>query len=130
MAADSAELCISKICELTVQQRAKEIRLITKIFSNLINNRNEERYKNLNFEKISKKLQSSNLFIDLLLIGGFVISPNQQRLYFDDSKMNDLLDINKLLQSKLNKLNKLNSNGNKKNEQSENEQKYSNYNNE
>ena len=47
-------------------------------------------------------MNKSQAFIDLLLISGFVISANQTRLYFDDEKMNQLLDVNKLLQHKLN----------------------------
>ena len=82
-----------------IQEREKAIKLINKIFSNLISNENEEKYKDLNFLKISTKLPTC--CITLLLIAGFVISPNNERLYFDDEKRNALLDTNKLLQSKL-----------------------------
>ena len=72
---------------------------MTKVFSNLIAHPNDEKFKDLNLAKLSAKLQTAPVFIELLLIAGFIASPDESRLLFDDAKRNDLLDLNKALQS-------------------------------
>lgn len=101
MSTKTADECLSEIWQLSIDDRTKPIKLINKIFSNLINNPNDDNFKDINFEKVQQKLSTSQSFIDLLLIAGFVIHPNQKRLYFDDQKRNNLLDTHKLLQHKL-----------------------------
>merc|ERR1719361_3275682 len=102
MASCSANDCLVHIWRLDSAKRTSGLKLITKIFSNVIANPKEEKYKDLNFTKIATKLEAFEPFVDLLIIGGFVISPNGERLYFDDEKMKDLLELNKVIEVAIN----------------------------
>lgn len=75
------------------------IKLLQKIFVNIINNPKDEKYQNVNFKAISKRLED-DILIQLLMDSGFTKSDNCDRLLFDITKLDHL----KIVNDKLSKL--------------------------
>ena len=72
-------------CKHRKLQRDKGIKLVLKIFTNILNNPSEiEKYGNLNFDKINKKLSMCQPALQLLSIAGF----NE---YCDDTRSRRLI---------------------------------------
>eukprot|EP01084_Bolivina_argentea_P006917 13073_1 len=90
---------ISGIFNLVEPHRTTNIKLINKIFENIINHPTNKRFQDLNYEKISKKLHKS--CIDLLLNVGFVVTSNNSRLKFKEKYLERLRDAHKLLQDSI-----------------------------
>ena len=65
------EDCIISIKELPQSQRQRGIKLYLLIGNNIINNPNERKYKFLHYDKICKKFNKMEIFINLMLHSGF-----------------------------------------------------------
>eukprot|EP01084_Bolivina_argentea_P052484 96422_1 len=80
-----------------------ELKLLYKIFTNIINNPENEKYGNLNCKRILAKLEHKTVSIQLLLNSGFKQSDDDTRLIFTRSALELLkithLKIQKLLSS-------------------------------
>ena len=84
--------------------RNKGTKLLLKIFGNLLNNLSElEKYGNLNFIKISKKLEKCNPAIHLLFIARFEKSNDGKRLIWknNEESINDLKNVYNALKQKI-----------------------------
>ena len=79
------------------RDRAKYVKLLLKIFNNIINNPSNEKYRNLNFNAINKKINSNKLCLNILNHCGFYKSPDGNRLLFDSKNINKLKRIKLLL---------------------------------
>ena len=72
--------------------RNEGIKLLLKIYQNIINNPSEtEKYGDLNFKKISKRLSKCKPALDLLLLSGFEKSSNNRRLIWKNTQNNILI---------------------------------------
>ena len=81
--------------------RSKAIKLLLKIYKNIINNPNQiKKYGDLHFGKISKKLSKCEPALDLLLLSGFRKSNNDTRLIWTDGDNNNIVLLNHI-QTKL-----------------------------
>ena len=76
-------------------------KLLLRIFNNIINNPNKQKYKNLDFNIISKKFSKCPSCINILRCAGFYKSKNGHRLIFDEYKLDKLKKIKNLLLNKI-----------------------------
>ena len=81
--------------------RNKAIKLLLKIYKNIINNPKEtKKYGDLHFGKIKQKLSKCQPAMDLLLLSGFKKSNNDTRLIWTDENDNKIVLLNHI-QTKL-----------------------------
>eukprot|EP01084_Bolivina_argentea_P285146 488916_1 len=73
------------------------IKLLHKIFLNIIKNPNKQKYQDLKTKIICQKLEKCDILLQLLLQSGFNKSNNDQRLIFDVTKLDYIKDVNKQL---------------------------------
>eukprot|EP01084_Bolivina_argentea_P149946 261865_1 len=69
-----------------LDQKRNGIKLVLRIFENIVENPNEIKYRNLNANRVFKKLQQCNELRQLLLESGFKTSNDGKRLIFDTTK--------------------------------------------
>eukprot|EP01084_Bolivina_argentea_P289571 497270_1 len=81
---------LTSLSQLSEEDKQKGIKLILKIFDNIINHPHNLRYQNLNLSVIMRKLQKSKTFIDLLCEVGFKKSNDGKTLLFDMKLFNNL----------------------------------------
>eukprot|EP01084_Bolivina_argentea_P297522 512585_1 len=82
------------------EERLQIVKLIQKIFRNIINNSEIDTYRSIHLKAIKKKLKnhiSYNLFVNVMLNAGFNLSHNGSRLIFHKYKLNELKMDYKLL---------------------------------
>eukprot|EP01084_Bolivina_argentea_P209758 357221_1 len=70
--------------------RKKDVKLIQKIFTRIIDNPTDEKYRKLNVEKLSQKLHNYDLWLRLLVGVGFRTSTDGNLLVFDIEYINYL----------------------------------------
>lgn len=82
-------------------ERKRAVKLLTKIFGNLLSNPSNPKYGDLNLVKINKKFGNSSPAMDLLTFVGFARSEDGQRLKWNgaDSNMKRLRSIHDALQT-------------------------------
>eukprot|EP01084_Bolivina_argentea_P234612 394979_1 len=71
--------------------------LTLKILQNVINHPQNNKYKNLNLNRISNRLGKSHKYLQLLLQAGFQYSNDKKRLIFDPKYSHKLLTVYDLL---------------------------------
>eukprot|EP01084_Bolivina_argentea_P185635 320117_1 len=89
-------LCLQNI-SCALKQYAvinKEVALLKTIFNNILQNPNEKKYKNLNANRITKKLPNLQR---LLYDAGFHKSNDNHRLLHDNETINQLLKVNEMI---------------------------------
>ena len=88
-------------------RREKAINLFTKIITNIISSPNEQKYQNLNHEKIQNKFIQfqCKFMVELLVLSGFVIDGDRLVLMKENNKIEEVLnklnERNKYEQDKL-----------------------------
>eukprot|EP01084_Bolivina_argentea_P081117 146903_1 len=93
---------------MTTKEEQKGIQLLIKILGNILAHPNEERYRNLNFVKVSQKLQKCPGLMGILLKAGFHVTSNRERILFDVNKLSEMEQIyQSLLSHKINHADKL-----------------------
>eukprot|EP01084_Bolivina_argentea_P306065 528806_1 len=85
------EDAFSFFTQLNDIEREKSRNLLIKICKNILNEPNNEKYRDLNFMKMSKKFAKCTICMELLLSVGFEKSIDGQRL-----KLNNTTELNKL----------------------------------
>eukprot|EP01084_Bolivina_argentea_P183658 316877_1 len=76
-------------------QRIKDDRkFLSKIVSNILNEPKNKKYHDINWVKLSHRLNDESCFIELLLISGFSRSHNSERLLFDEKQLHKLQLLN------------------------------------
>eukprot|EP01084_Bolivina_argentea_P149944 261862_1 len=92
-----------------LDQKRNGIKLVLRIFENIVENPNEIKYRNLNANRVFKKLQQCNELRQLLLESGFKTSNDGKRLIFDTTKTININHLkNKLKDRKNTKITDLN----------------------
>ena len=83
--------------------RDKGVKLLNKIFTNILNNPNELKFRDLNFSKIRAKLDKCRPAFYILFVAGFNQSPDGSRLQWQNTTitMPKLIEANNGLQAKL-----------------------------
>eukprot|EP01084_Bolivina_argentea_P268224 455519_1 len=82
---------IAHICNLSAYNT--KIKLLCKIFENVLQFQNCDRYRNLNLSRIRQKLNNCEFCMQLLKIAGFSVSDNGKRLVFNVSDLSSLENI-------------------------------------
>eukprot|EP01084_Bolivina_argentea_P254795 428421_1 len=88
---------IPMLSVLPTLQRSKDLKLINKIFSNVLKYPNKAKYKRLDKTKLGMKLMNSTLWFELLSLAGFDERCDKSKLIFDITKLDRLKYINNLL---------------------------------
>merc|ERR1712048_950287 len=83
--------------------RDRGVKLCNKIFSNILNNPNDMKFRDLNFSKIRAKLDKCRPAFYLLFVAGFNQSPDGSRLQWQNTTvtMPMLIKTNNGLQAKI-----------------------------
>eukprot|EP01084_Bolivina_argentea_P210379 358100_1 len=71
---------LSDLWQINQLDRVKGLKLLSKIFMKILKEPSEEKYANLNLQKIKQKFMKCTPCFDLLLIAGFKISSDNTRL--------------------------------------------------
>eukprot|EP01084_Bolivina_argentea_P062223 113761_1 len=87
------------LSEIEEQEKEKTVKLLTKILKKIIANPTVDKYCKLKIATIQQRLSYSKLCIDILLSAGFHKSTNNQKLFFDKTKLDDLKKIYQALLS-------------------------------
>ena len=82
------------------EEENKSIKLILRIINNIIQNPNNNKYKDISILRILNKLNNRNKYINLLLKFGFDKSNDGKRLIFNLNKLNKLKQLHQLLTHK------------------------------
>jgi len=97
---------LTDLWEIPESDREKGVKLLNKIYSNILSNPNDPKFRDLNFSKIRKKLDKCRPAFYLLYTAGFNQNATGDRLQWQNNKitMKLLLDANNGLQAKRNGL--------------------------
>eukprot|EP01084_Bolivina_argentea_P022421 41670_1 len=87
---------ISAISNLNHNEREHGLKLIYKIFNNILLHPNDAKYCSLNAIRLSQKLSHHTIWFKLLINAGFYESKSDNRLIFDSEKLALLKHINNL----------------------------------
>ena len=88
-------------------RREKAINLFTKILTNILSSPNEQKYQNLNHDKINAKFIQfqCEFMLDLLILSGFVIDGKRLILQKENNKIELILNaLNEKIKSEQDKL--------------------------
>merc|ERR1719410_114598 len=78
---------LTDLWELPEVDRNKGIKLLTKVYSNILANPQDPKFRDLNFSKIRKKLDKCRPAFYLLFTAGFSQSVDGQRLQWQNNKI-------------------------------------------
>ena len=95
---------LTDLWEIPEEDRNKGIKLLSKIYNNILNNPNDPKFRDLNFSKIRKKLDKCRPAFYLLFTAGFSQSVDGTRLQWQNNKITQKLlsDANAGLIAKIN----------------------------
>ena len=79
----------------------KDLRLLIKILTNIINHPNEQKYRDINAMRVKKLFINGDECFQLLFHAGFQISNNNERLLCNDPYFNRIKSLIQKLQSAL-----------------------------
>merc|ERR1712228_352924 len=79
--------CLTDLWALPDSDRDKGVKLLNKIFSNILNNPNDLKFRDLNFSKIRAKLDKCRPAFYLLFVAGFNQSSDDSRLQWQNTKI-------------------------------------------
>eukprot|EP01084_Bolivina_argentea_P103888 186054_1 len=93
--------------QISKEQRNRLTSLLMKIFDNILKYPSIQQYRNLNYQRIAKKidLSSVNVLLQILLTAGFSFNDDAKRLVFDVTNLDTLKSINKLIKYESLKIN-------------------------
>ena len=80
-----------------IEKHQKEVQLLQTICTKILEDVNNDKYKDLSLNKITSELNQCKTCINLLYNAGFYTSDNGKRLLFDITKINELKSVNKIL---------------------------------
>ena len=83
--------------EYNVKYHLKEIKVILQLFNRILSNPNENKYKVINFGRLSNKLNHCKLCIDILHSVGFVKNDNGQRLFYKSTNIEKIANKYQIL---------------------------------
>eukprot|EP01084_Bolivina_argentea_P159200 277275_1 len=86
---------------LNFLQHHREAKILRSIFKKVLKNPNNEKYQNLNLNRIPKQLAQCQICMNLLYDAGFYKSTDGKRLLYHITKLNQLKTIDKILSLKL-----------------------------
>eukprot|EP01084_Bolivina_argentea_P038279 70783_1 len=75
---------------INVSQQRNEIKILIKIFENILNDPYNKKYHDLNLNKIIKKMRKNTILIHVLYEAGFYKSKNGKRLFYDKNRLRHL----------------------------------------
>ena len=84
-------------------ERTKGIKLLQRVFGNILNDPKNPKFRDINFSKIRKKLDQCRPAFALLIMAGFAQSADKERLQweYDDMNMQQLQSVSNALDSKI-----------------------------
>eukprot|EP01084_Bolivina_argentea_P180656 312114_1 len=78
---------------------AKELKLVQKIFENILVNPNIPKYQNLHAKAIRRKVTNYSIILNMLIKAGFYESNDGSRLLYNIEKINDLKSCKSMIKS-------------------------------